>query len=302
VPSDANVRTSTAPSRDQTTDATELFCPACEYSLRGLTDPRCPECGATFDPAELRESTLPWVHRRKVGRVSAFVQTLRLVLFRPRRLSVEMTRPAHFRDAQIFRRVVILIALVSLATWATIYAYHAAGPKPLWPYNVTLYTREHETLLCVVAVALLWLCIALCLFAITGVVTYCFHPRELTTVRQNRAIALAYYTCAPLALTPIVLLIPFVVKQCTPALISAFPDSNLSARLEAMSWFPLIAQAVFVFALPIIVVGIVTRSSTSRMKLAIAQLLAWPILALGCLVVLPAMCIAVVMMILSLVR
>jgi hypothetical protein len=33
--------------------ATELACPLCEYNLRGLTEPRCPECGFAFTWAEL---------------------------------------------------------------------------------------------------------------------------------------------------------------------------------------------------------------------------------------------------------
>ena len=28
------------------------FCAQCGYDLRGLTEPRCPECGTTFDPVE----------------------------------------------------------------------------------------------------------------------------------------------------------------------------------------------------------------------------------------------------------
>ncbi len=30
-----------------------LCCPRCGYDLRGLPEPRCPECGEPFDPAEL---------------------------------------------------------------------------------------------------------------------------------------------------------------------------------------------------------------------------------------------------------
>ena len=33
----------------------QLVCPLCDYDLRGLVDPRCPECGYTFDWADLRD-------------------------------------------------------------------------------------------------------------------------------------------------------------------------------------------------------------------------------------------------------
>lgn len=31
----------------------DVPCPRCEYNLRGLTQPRCPECGQMFDPLEV---------------------------------------------------------------------------------------------------------------------------------------------------------------------------------------------------------------------------------------------------------
>ena len=35
--------------------ADDLTCPVCEYSLRGLPEPRCPECGYAFEWEELRQ-------------------------------------------------------------------------------------------------------------------------------------------------------------------------------------------------------------------------------------------------------
>lgn len=48
------------------------FCRKCGYQLRGLTDPRCPECGHTFDPADPRtygRARDPW-WKRYAGRPS----------------------------------------------------------------------------------------------------------------------------------------------------------------------------------------------------------------------------------------
>ena len=35
----------------------DVHCPLCDYDLRGLTEARCPECGAPFDWDELRDPT-----------------------------------------------------------------------------------------------------------------------------------------------------------------------------------------------------------------------------------------------------
>ena len=37
-----------------------LNCPTCGYDLRGLSEPRCPECGEGFDPILLRNTVPPW--------------------------------------------------------------------------------------------------------------------------------------------------------------------------------------------------------------------------------------------------
>src|SRR6185503_2909506 len=36
----------------------DLHCPLCEYNLRGLTEPRCPECGYRFEWVELIDAKL----------------------------------------------------------------------------------------------------------------------------------------------------------------------------------------------------------------------------------------------------
>lgn len=37
---------------DWSTIGREIHCPLCEYNLRGLSEPRCPECGYQFEWAE----------------------------------------------------------------------------------------------------------------------------------------------------------------------------------------------------------------------------------------------------------
>lgn len=53
---------------------TGLCCPKCEYNLTGTTEPRCPECGEAFDPAELYplpvKYSRAWWHGRPSWRVT----------------------------------------------------------------------------------------------------------------------------------------------------------------------------------------------------------------------------------------
>lgn len=39
-------------------DEAELLCPHCRYDLRGTTEPRCPECGTTFDERQWASGVL----------------------------------------------------------------------------------------------------------------------------------------------------------------------------------------------------------------------------------------------------
>src|SRR3954464_15190796 len=65
-----------------------LACPMCGYDLRGQIDPRCPECGYTFDWEELRDPTRrlhPYLFEHHPRRnVWSFIRTLTAGL-RPRR-------------------------------------------------------------------------------------------------------------------------------------------------------------------------------------------------------------------------
>ena len=178
-----------------TTD--ELFCPKCDYSLRGLgadTD-SCPECGETFTLAELRQPQIPWSHRREIGRCRAYWRTVWMVMFRNRRFCREVCRPVSWSDARRFRWVTILHVYVGLTIltmsigrirrfeWFDDYEFNE-WLGPIWPLVI-----GHVLLL-------LWLT------AVTGMQSYWCHPRQLDARRQSRAVALSYYACAPLAWMP----------------------------------------------------------------------------------------------------
>ena len=74
--------------------ADELQCPLCGYDLRGLTDPRCPECGYAFTWEEMRDPARrlhPYLFEHHPERnVSSFLQTL-IGGLRPRRFWTQLT-------------------------------------------------------------------------------------------------------------------------------------------------------------------------------------------------------------------
>jgi hypothetical protein len=201
----------------------EALCPSCGYDLRGLppASERCPECGTPID--RLRPSVLPWPQRGQIGRRRAYLRTLWLATFGTRRLATEIARPVNFADAQRFRWMTVILAWLPLAVIATVFedlgarqfatiaggtgmmfSSMSAGMRPM--PGVAL-----DSLVLWIAAAALYVPIPLCLLlfvlAISGVASYWFHPRGISVVRQNRAIVLSYYACAPLALLIVPLLL-----------------------------------------------------------------------------------------------
>lgn len=182
-------------SSENTFDVTyDLFCPECDYNLRDLPERRCPECGTDFDPTTLRVSRIPWVHRKELGFLRAYWKTVRLVMFRTTQFSQERCRPVDYRDAQRFRWLTILHVYVPVFV-ACAYAFGRALVRGEYEFD----SRFLE--------AIIWstaqFCGVLFVVAMTGVPSYLFHPRYLSIEQQNRAVALSYYACAALALTPL---------------------------------------------------------------------------------------------------
>lgn len=192
----------TPPAEDTPVPA-EVYCPDCGYDLRGLTGQNCPECGFALAVVRSRESQIPWVHRRRLGLLRAYWQTVRLVERWPRRFCLEMVRPVSYGDAQAFRWWTFLLAyvpllLISVASgWAACNA-GAEGGATLW------------LLAGAQVIAAAWLA------ALPGLCSYSFHPRRLPIEQQNRAIALSYYAWAPLALMPLTLPFFFILLFIGP--------------------------------------------------------------------------------------
>src|SRR5687767_5317051 len=85
------------PASEPDSGLVDLHCPLCEYNLRGLSEPRCPECGYQFQWEELRRSQgekHPYLFEQHADRPAwAFWKTL-VSGWRPRAFWREL-QPAH---------------------------------------------------------------------------------------------------------------------------------------------------------------------------------------------------------------
>ena len=178
----------------------DLFCPHCDYNLRGLESNRCPECGREFDREKLSRSQIPWSNRKQIGWVRAYWRTVWRVMFHNRQFCHEVARPVSHADAQRFRWVSILHSCVPLLLLIiAIYSFY--GTRPFHKGQFDDYFEA------VWPVAVAHVLLFLFLAAATGVPSYFFHPRSISTEQQNRAISISFYAAAPLAWTPFVLVI-----------------------------------------------------------------------------------------------
>jgi len=140
--------------------------------------------------------TLPWAHRRTIGRVRAFVRTAVMATFRPRRLAANIAGPVSWADAVAFRRVTVALAAGSVALALTVIAF--------LPDNVLAPALHHPLVWWaeLLAVPVAWVGLWLATLAMAGVASYWFHPRSISVAQQNRAVALSLYGCSPLAVMP----------------------------------------------------------------------------------------------------
>lgn len=86
-----------------------LRCPKCEYNLTGVAENRCPECGETFDPEQLRAlldgapAPIPIWDDEKQALVVRLCRICLLTWFAPKRLARMFPRFYSARSAQRFR-------------------------------------------------------------------------------------------------------------------------------------------------------------------------------------------------------
>lgn len=274
----------------------EVRCPACRYSLRGIDSDRCPECGTHIDRTLLFAGQIPWVHRDVVGSLAAYWHTVWLVLWRPGRVAGVIHRPVSYLDARRFQHATIWLALIPTMAFVTCalsetelfrvrgFALHPLG----WLIQLGLLP---------VGFVALWLF----LLAATGAPSYFFHPRSIPVGQQNRAIALSYYACAPLALTPLfaALVGIFLLLRHSATVRNGFPaDAYAVAAVAALL---LVFIMVSLWRAPLSFLSRATGPSVLRLwGMAVYLPLSWAVLALLIFAGIPGAYVVISLFILSL--
>ena len=237
-------------------------CPACGYDLRGIDSGRCPECGTPVDRVAV--SRIPWVHRRLVGRWRAYWRTWAMATFRTGSLAAEVRRPVSHRDGQTFRWATVALAwppLAGAASWAAGRVplgqmAEAAAGRHLWPMA---FSGPKDTVLNSLPLGLTvpWLAglatpgvaaaaVLALLVLVTGVGSYLFRPRRLPTRWGNRAVAISYFACAPLALTILPVAAAVLLAGEDSAVTAGGPLWTLPKAVWLLGWFALVDGVLFI--------------------------------------------------------
>jgi hypothetical protein len=113
-----------------------LRCPVCEYNLTGLAQPRCPECGATFEwdevrRAEARRPTIAFERASSWRKLPALVLTWATVLFTPWIFARQIVVRVSVGHAVVFAVICFGIVMTRLVDdWSdrpTYFAWLATG-------------------------------------------------------------------------------------------------------------------------------------------------------------------------------
>lgn len=189
-----------------------LLCPGCGFDLRGTGSERCGECGLAIDREALSVSGIPWAHRRRVGRVRAYLATAWQVAIDRRALRYEAGKPQDVADGRSFRRVTgallgidlaaAFIAIVYLAGGMSRFAMQvrvpdlttSAASEPRW-MEAAIPWFAGMTLTGVMPA-----CLVMLGFWLAGAQRFVFRVGGAPMGHRLRAVALSWYTTAPLLL------------------------------------------------------------------------------------------------------
>jgi hypothetical protein len=274
-------------------DAPDRFCPGCGYDLRGIGSERCPECGLTIDLTLAATSAIPWTHRRRIGVVRAYLKTIEIVIRWPERFAREVERPVDFRDAIVFRRVTATLAAVSVLALAVVLLI-MGEIIPLVVARPLAFLPE------LLGVPVVCLGVWLAFLAAGGVQSYWFDSLSLPPAKRERAIALSYYACGPLALTPLLAVPLGLLITVTPAIDHGRLPWFIAHILLLPAALIAIVELITLWRAAVVMLRRTTQCGAARTVSCIVGLpLAWAVMAALFAVSLPGAYALLALMVLS---
>lgn len=223
------------------------LCLQCGYDLRGTQSNRCPECGTRFERTLDLHHT-PYLQPGKRS-AHAFWATVILATLHPARIADDAAHPANLAAALRFRRALAFrLAVWPILLGIAFYVEHLCSspgtrslvqywyPDFYWQFDdfrkASARSLVWSQAIEMICVAIVFLTVAMWIFLALGVQTYFFHPRRLPEEVSNRAVALGYFTVAPLAWMPAALLASITIMR-----VGGWHGEVLFARLF-MVWLP----------------------------------------------------------------
>jgi hypothetical protein len=238
-------------------DNQALLCPACGFDLRATPGDRCGECGLQIDRALLSVSGIPWVYRQRIGRFHAYFKTFWQITLDRQSLRQEAVKPQDLRDARAFRRVTagVVAAALLIAFAAVVWHHKGLAFLAIQPEMNSFGSNPNVVDGRFLDLALPWsagatapllapLCLILFSYFLAGAPRFVFRLPSTDSQRFQRALALAHYTTAPLAL----LLPALIVGIVFPLLLIRMSDELKDVRTLSIA-LALLGGSVLVVAL-----------------------------------------------------